>query len=212
MNGASGVDAGERENDRQYGLVDQLVTMHAQLRDRYMRRSTVLSTGQIAISLFLCVVAFIVDDVLVAMGYSPPAARFVLGFAAAGVLVLSIVEFRVDWRAAASRHADAVGELGALKAEYRRFYVESQADDHEKDGVLTGKFEGLVGRLPPIPERDFVRLKARHQYKRILSELVSRDARAPVWLLRLRLRVEGIGSALGGRRLGNEGKGDARDG
>ena len=97
MSGESAENDGtKQENDRQYELTDQLLSMHASLRDKYERRALLLNTTLVAISLFLSVFAFVGDEVLVSLGYRPPIARFFFGFSAVIVLILSITEFRVD--------------------------------------------------------------------------------------------------------------------
>lgn len=197
-----GVCRDEEENERQYRVVDQLLTMHAVLRDRYMRWALVLNTGQIAVSLVLCGFAFVGDDVLRAVGLEPPLARVVFGFAAVVVLILSITEFRVDWRAAGSRHDRAVRELGALKGKYRSWWDEGKG----QFVAITDEFETVQGMLPPIPERLFVRLKARHQFKRLLSREVSDNPMAPAFVLGLRLRLEGMWLACRRRRRKGEEK------
>ena len=50
--------------------------------------------------------------------------------------------------------------------------------------------------LPPIPERDFIQLKADHQFKRIMSRRLSQNPKVPKWFLRIQLRLEGIRVAL----------------
>ena len=52
-------DSTKWENERQYKLIDQLLSMHASLRDKYGRRAFWLNTAQIGISLILCVFAFV---------------------------------------------------------------------------------------------------------------------------------------------------------
>ena len=88
--------------------------MHSSLRDKYERRAFCLNTCQIGVSLFLCVCAFIGDKVLQSYGLVPGTTRLVLGFSALAILLLSITEFRVDWRSAGSRHAQAAARLAEL--------------------------------------------------------------------------------------------------
>lgn len=185
-------DSTEQENERQYKLVDQLLSMHASLRDKYGRRAFWLNTAQIGISLFLCMFAFVGDDVLRSLGYHPPVARFVLGFSAAIALMLSITEFRIDWKTIGSRHVNAVGHLSTLKARYRKGFNESAGSDSKKNLELTTEYQKTMAILPPIPERHFIQLKADHQFKRILSQTLSQNPKAPGWFLRLQLRFQGI--------------------
>ena len=192
----------KQENERQYKLVDQLLSMHSLLGQKYERRALWLNTAQMGISLFLCVFAFVGDDLLRSLGYHPPMARFVLGFSAVVVLMLSITEFRVNWKAVGSRHDNAVGCLSTLKAKYRRAFNESAGSDSKKNTRLTAEYQKTMAILPPIPERHFTQLKAAHQFKRILSLKLSQNPKAPEWFLRIQLRLEGMYAAL--RKGGHE--------
>ncbi len=186
----------KQENERQYKLVDQLLSMHSSLRDKYKRHAFWLNTAQITISLVLCVFAFVGDDLLSSLGYHPPMARFVLGFSAVIALVLSITESRVDWATMGARHVEAVKYLAELKAKYRKAFNESAGNDSQKNSRLTTEYQKVMAILPPIPERYFLQLKADNQFKRVLSQQISQNPKAPVRVLRIRLRLEGMRAAL----------------
>ena len=186
----------QREGTRQYEVVDRLLSMHAVLRDGYKRRALGLNTGQVGVSLFLSIFAFVSDEVLRSLGYEPDMARFVVGLSAAVVLLLSITEFRVDWRMSATRHDEAAECLAKLKARYRRSaarFGDGVGSDH---AGLTADYEKAMADLPAIPERLFGRLKAAHEFKRALSRRIEENPLAPWWLLRTRLRLEGALAAL----------------
>ena len=189
-------DSTKQENERQYKLIDQLLSMHSSLRDKYQHRAFWLNTAQIGISLFLCVFAFVGDNVLRSLGFEPAMARFIIGFSAVIVLLLSITEFRVDWTAVGARHVEAVEYLAELKAKYRKAFGESGENDSKKNFRLTTEYEKTMAILPPIPERYFIQLKADHQFKRILSRRLSQNPAVPKWFLRIQLRLEGMCAAL----------------
>ena len=193
-------DSSRRENERQYELIDQLLSMHSLLRDMYERRAFWLNTIQICISFFLCVFAFVGDDVLRALKYELGMTRFVLGFAAVAMLILSITEFRVDWRAISSKHIDAVKRLSFLKAKYRMAFDETGGNVRRKNLRLTTEYDKTMSIMPPIPERYFLRLKSSHQYKKMLSQRLSLNPKAPQWFLSVQLRLEGIRTALKKRK------------
>lgn len=184
----------DKESARQYRLVDQMLSMHARLRDVYERRAFVLNTGLIGVSLLLCVLAFVGDEVLSLLARDSRISRIQLGFIGLVLLLLSIAEYRVDWRGAGTRHQEAVQRLAALKALYRR-----EPTAPELEG-LTEKYEATMALLPPIPERWFCRLKARHLFKLNLSERLSANPLAYEWLVRVRLRLQGRHIALRPRK------------
>lgn len=196
-------DSHTDENDRQYRVIDQMATMHASMRDRYSRRALLMNTTQIGLSLFLCVSAFVVDEIFASLGLDAARARLVLGLAAACMLIVAITEFRVDWRGREFGHANAVRELSELKARYRKAW--QKRDTIVPGGVetLTAEYERVMAITPSVPERQFLRLKGQHEFKRLLSQEVSRNPGVPVWITRLRLRFSvngGSNSTAAGRR------------
>ena len=186
----------KEENERQYKLIDQLLSMHSSLRDKFERRAFWLNTIQIGVSLFLGVLAFVPDDVIRSLGFDPAIGRYLLGSLAVIVLLTSITEFRVDWKSVGSRHSEAAKHLAELKAKYRKAFSESAGEDSEKNSRLTTDYDRLMVVLPPIPEQYFIRLKAGHKFKILLSNRVGRNPKAPVWFLWFVLRLEGMRSAL----------------
>lgn len=185
-----------RETDRQYDVVDQLLSMHSVLRDRYARRALVLNTSLVGVSLFLCVLAFVDHDVLRTVGVDPATSRVVLGLCGLVLLLLSITEFRVNWTHVASQHALAVGHLADLKAKFRTTSSDKASMGSQTCAMLTEAYHNTMRILPSIPDHEFNRLKAYHQFKRLLSSRISENPKAPNWLLHLQLRLEGICDAL----------------
>jgi hypothetical protein len=169
--------------------------MHSSLRDRLERRSFWLNTLLIAASLFLCVFAFIGDDLLRSVRLDPASTRFVLGFVSVALLILSIIEFRVNLSSVAGKHQEAIARLAALKSKYRKSFTETGGADPAKNARLTKEYDKVMSNLPAIPERWFNTLKAEHVFKRLLSQRVSQFPKAPRWFLRLQLRFEGMREA-----------------
>lgn len=187
----------KNENDRQYRLIDQGLSMHSILRDRYARRATLLNCGLIGTSIFLCAFAFACDQAFTVIGVSPEIAKSALGFLSVVVLILSIIEFRVGWEGKASLHLEATQHLGELKLKYRKAWTENQGNDTKQNGRLSREYEKLQSLLPPIPENKFLSLKKEHEFKRLLSQRVSQHTKTPLWFLRLQMQWEGIREAMG---------------
>ena len=187
---------GKAENERQYIVIDQMLTMHSSHSTSLGRRAFWLNTLLIGSALFLSVFAFVGDDQMQTLGLEPAIARPWLGVSAIVVLVCSIVESRVDWRSISVRHAEAATRLSDLKAEYRKSFAQSQAADIHELARLTSLYDKTMASLVAIPEPRFNNLKAEHRFKRLLSERISALPKTPVWFLRLQLRTDGIREAL----------------
>ncbi len=191
-----GRPATKEENERQYRVIDQMLTMHSSFRDRMERRAFWLNTALIASSLFLTVFSFVGDDLLRALSLDPALTRFVLGLVAVVVLICSITEFRVDWRSVAGRHTEAVSRLARMKAKYRQSFTDTGGYDPQANAILTSECDNMMSNLSTIPDRWFNVLKAEHWFKRLLSERISQYPKTPRWVLRLQLRIEGLQEAL----------------
>lgn len=191
----SGDMSTKEENERQYRIIDQMLTMHSSLRDRMERRAFWLNTILIATSIFLAVFIFVGDDLIILLGLDPTITRFILGLFSIIILVGAITEFRVDWRSVAGKHDYAASRLGELKLKYRKSFAETLGNDNSKNEELVIEYEKVMGSIPKIPDKWFNTLKAEHNFKIILSKKISYFSKAPVWFLRLKLRLEGIREA-----------------
>ncbi len=174
------------ENERQYRIIDQLLTAHSVLRDRYARRARFLSVSALALSVALNGFVFANDDVLkfIFRGHVE-AAKIGLGLVSIGLLVFAIIEFRVNWEGKSQSHSEAVSRLGRLKAKFRDGQT-TPSEDYWS--ALSNEYATTMRELPPIPERSFARLKALHVHKRVLSREISNHPGVPCALLSFRLR------------------------
>ena len=150
-----GNDGTKKENERQYELIDQLLSMHSSLRDKYERRAFLLNTALIGISLFLSVFAFIEDEVLESLGYCPPMARFFFGFSAVIVLICLLPNSGLIGEQWEQSHAEAVRHLAELKGRYRKTFNESAGNDSKRNSRLTTEYQKTMTILPQIPDRRF---------------------------------------------------------
>jgi len=183
------------ENERQYRVVDQMITMHSLYRDRMERRAFWLNTVLIALSLFLTVFTFVGDDLIRQFGFEPGMTRFIFGIVTVFILIASITEFRVDWRSVSGRHAEAVKRLVLLKEKFREAYLNSACSLPAQNALLTTEYNNVMHGLPAIPDRYFNELKAEHEFKVLLSRRISQYPKTPIWFLRLLLWIEGIREA-----------------
>jgi hypothetical protein len=174
------------ENERQYRIIDQLMTSHAVLRDRYARRAKLLNVSLLSFAIALNGFVFASDDFLKLLfpGHAV-AAKIALGIISIALLILSIVELRVDWEGQSQSHSEAVARLSRLKAKYREAHASKTTNRFDE---LTRDYASTMEALPPIPERSFTRLKARHEFKRLLSQEISKHPGLPSVLLSIRLR------------------------
>lgn len=177
--------------ERRRRLVDQLMSMHAALRDRYGLLAAAVSISHITIAFVLSLFLFADDGVFCSFGLTRAGARFVMGFVAAVAFLLSIVDLTLDWRRRAAQYASGVRSLGILKLALRSAHDEGRLNQPRTRADLRRRYETTMSILPEIPEGKFASLKAKHQFKRTISKALSEHPKAPVLLVRLRLRWEG---------------------
>lgn len=178
------------ENERQYRIIDQLMTAHSVLRDRFRRRAEFLKLSLLILSVALNTFVFASDETFKLLFGFVPEAKLWIGVISTALLALSIIEFRVDWEGQSRSHGEALERLGRLKAIYREAHARGEGD--AAHGHLGQEFAGTMEQLPPIPEQSFAQLKGLHHYKRLLSREIDEHPAVPVWLLALRLRWQAI--------------------
>jgi hypothetical protein len=187
------------ELDRQFRVIDMMLTMHAALRDRYGRRATSFDVFLVVLSIVLSAFAFADDKVTRVIGLDVESTKVGIGIASVLLLAASVAGMLVDWKGAKERHSRAVLILSRLKLETRavRKIVGREGANGSEVPERWRENARALDSLPEIPERDFVRLKAKHLRKVELSKLIDAYAALPLWVLRLilmRRSIRGGGS------------------
>lgn len=185
----------ENEHERKRRVIDQMITAHSVLRDRFKRRAFFLSISLLTAAVVLNACVFVRDDVLTGFGLDPKRANIVLGVASAFTFLISLIEVRVDWSGQSRLHEDGVKKLFRLKLALCKLDEATQEDAPHKNEKQNEEFERVMSEIVPLPEGEFNSLKARHRFKVELSKRIDQHPSAPLWWLRLRLRVEGFRGA-----------------
>jgi hypothetical protein len=159
------------EITRQRRLIDQLSTMHSMLRDRYKLQGTALTCVVLVGSVVAIAFAFAGGSARVTiLGLTANRSTW-LGWFAVLTFSLTLVDLILDRRGAARRHGDAVRQLAAIKAEYRT--PPSPGQEIAERDRRSERYQAVMDALPPIPERQFNRLKAWHLRKVAISRHLS---------------------------------------
>lgn len=159
------------EIQRQQRVINQMTTMHSLLSERYRFRGKVLEVVLILLSVGGATMAFASGtDVVSILGVDAQRTTW-LGWLALAVVLVVLIELVFNLSEKGESHADAVRRLAALMSEYRVSTV-SDADTRELER-LTSLYQFVMDGLPPIPERQFNRLKAAHLQKVAISRYLS---------------------------------------
>ncbi len=179
------------EYDRMWGVLDMTLSGHSLLRDRYRRRYKALVLLVLALSILATAAAFLSEAHAVKIG--PFSARLAvwLGVLTSVIFFLTLFDLVVDWRQKALAHDDAARRLADLKARFRS--VTRDGDMVETGNVdLAGEYQRAMDSVARIPERQFLRVKAKHKRKVAISKLISSHPGAPLPYLRLLVYVKGL--------------------
>lgn len=176
--------------NRRRRRIDWMLSAHAKLRDRYVRRSRALTLGVIGLSTAGLTLALANGDQRVTLLGVDGNLQVFLAALAALTFVVGLVDLVVDWRRRAWAHEEAARKLAELKALFVRHRPE---DGHVADGDrLVAEYDRTTAAISPIPESQAARQKARHLRKVELFKRLDKQPTAPVSWLRLVLWWEGV--------------------
>lgn len=162
-----------REYHRMWRVIDMSVTAHSILRDRFRRRERGITLLVIGLSIAATALAFVESRNAV----------HIAGYLTGVIFFLALLDLTSDWSGRARVHGTAAHALSDLKATFRAVTVTDEQVDAE--GVdLAVAYETAMAAVPPIPDREFPALKAKHSRKVALSRLVDEHPGAPVLYLR----------------------------
>jgi hypothetical protein len=176
---------------RKRRVLDQMLTGHSLLRDRYEHRALVLTLLILALSIMATSVAFLSGDSTFSILGIRARVQTWVGVLTAMLFFLTLVDLRVDWRQRAGAHDEAARRLGRLKGLFRSVTIRDGAVD-AGGADLDVEYDTTMEQLPPIPDKRFLWVKAKHTRKVRASMLLDRHAGAPLWYVRLLAMWQGI--------------------
>ena len=177
---------------RKFRVLDQTLSMHAALRDRYARRALFVDALLLACAVVFCASAFASDQVLALLGGAPDRVRYLLKGFSVFAFMLSVVSLRVDWKGIAAAHRQAAEKMSGALAVFRKY----KRDDGSWDASIMGELDGVyweaMRNCVSIPENDFLKLKARHLRKVEISKMLDSNPGCPVFVLRTMLTLSSL--------------------
>jgi hypothetical protein len=184
-----------KELSRQFRLLNQMLSMHAVLRDRYSRRALFIDILFLACSVVFCATTFARDDLFIRIGFAPSDVRYLIGIASVVAFFSSLVALRADWKGMAACHKEAIQKLGRVLSEFRGCRQEDGSWPLDRMVDLHQSYWEAMNNSVAIPDRLFVGLKARHLRKVEISRMSDSAPGCPLFLLRLILLKRSISKA-----------------
>lgn len=186
----------DHEYKRCRRVISWMLTAHATLRDRYVRRARLLTLVVLALSIIGLLLALANDDQQVSLLGLDGRLQIFLAALAAGTFFISLLDLVIGWPGRAAAHADAARQLGELKLLFVRA-VEEQGSWGVPDKDLTSEYERVMAAIPPIPDMKAASLKALHNRKHEVFRRADQHPGAPVWWLRLQVLRDSVRSSAG---------------
>ena len=204
LGGLSVSPISENELNRQFRVLDQTLSIHAMLKDRYARLALILEIVLLACSVVFCATTFARDDVFMQIGLSSKNVRFVLSVTSIAAFFASLFALRVDWKGKSMCHKDAVQKLSNVLALFRKLRREDGTWTQDRADELNLAYWEAMNNVVEIPPNQFVRLKARHLRKVEISKMSSTIPGCPVFLLRFVLFCRCISKVMGKENSNHE--------
>lgn len=163
------------ELKRKKRVADLMVSAHSVLAHRYKGRGVALDILLMIASLFTAFVSIIgffrakvpllgreVDLNLLA----------IIGSCA--IVIVSLAEWRVDWKGLADRHGEAFREFSLIKGELTRAIANGASAIDDDVRRINERYDYIGNKMEPIPSHQFLALKQKHARKVYVSRLLDK--------------------------------------
>jgi hypothetical protein len=161
-----------------------LVSGHANLRDRYNRRATLLDLAVMALSTWLTSVVFIEPRInlkLTPFGIDP---QLWVGLLGVFTFFLSIVQLRVDWKGRSDAHRRSFDLYSEVKRECGYLLASQQPLTAESSQRVLSRYDLATEVGTHMPESEFLAQKRNHLRKIEVSKYLDKHPSASISLLR----------------------------
>jgi len=154
--------------------VDQLITMHSILSQRYDGHCTMVDLVIWCGSIVLLIMAWFDPGLLKVLPFqlSEPQLKLLLGLISAVIFVASLLPLVLQWRNKALEHNGAALSLAELKLCLRQA---EKSDSATPTNEVISQYNRVMDGLCKIPENKFLRLKQEHLRKVAFSKFLDRN-------------------------------------
>lgn len=174
----------QKELNRQFRVLRQMLSIHSSLRDRYALLALIVDILLIASSVVFCATTFARDDLFTKLGLSTKDVRHILGIASIAAFFSSLVALRVDWKGKSAQHRGAVQKLTLALKLFRKLRKSEGRWPENKGNELGEAYWEANSNIIEVPSRKFVRLKAKYLRKVEISKMLHSMPGYPLFVLR----------------------------
>lgn len=184
------------ELSKKVRTVDQTLSMHCILRDRFGRWAWILDTTFLVLSALISVLTFFDTQLTRTFGVNPEGLRLAVGIAALGLFLASLISVQTALHRKSHEHRDAAKVLGRLKAKGKTLKAREPAEGEVV--VYLELVDTAFNDIVPIPESKFLSLKAAHRRKVRVSEFLDQHPSAGPRLAAIRFWVTDVRATIVG--------------
>ena len=163
----------QKELDRKFRVLQQILGIHSELRDRYKKRALLSEITLLGCSVVFCTTVFAGDDFFQNFGIQPSVGNLLLGFASVLAFFTSLVLLLIDLKGNAARHGDAADKWTSALSLFRETRQEDGTWADSRESALNKAYWDADHNSVKIPDRQFNSLKARYLLKVEMSRLQS---------------------------------------
>ncbi|MCY4580336.1 MAG: hypothetical protein OXD31_14995 [Chloroflexi bacterium] len=160
--------------------------MHSILRDDYAKRGLLLDSMIVLTSIIIAALAFFDPSLLNWISIPDQSIKIAIGVLAIIAFFVSVIAWRVDWKAKADAHGRAAAAYTTVK--FNLTAIDPELDANELERLLS-QYEEISKNSIVIPDSKFLSLKSKHLIKVELSRVLNRSPGACVALIRLKLKL-----------------------
>ena len=173
------------ELEHAFRISDQMVTMHSALRDRYAQLALITDCALFAASVVVVALVWVDPSLVEWLPGGITESRVVIGSFSIATFLLSLLSFRVDWKAKSELHRHASEAYSQIKLECRRLLGEIDYAPEADIQRCLARYSDLGQICIAIPENQFLRLKKMHKLKILISKHLDENPETCLWLLRV---------------------------
>jgi hypothetical protein len=175
----------KEELERIRRVADLSCSGHAGLRDRYARMALALDLSIIASSTWLTALAFVAPHFNVTLTPFDADPQLWTGLLSVTTFLLSIVQFKTDWKGRSDAHRRTVAVYAEVKREAGYVLASGNWEGQASQRVFA-RYDMASAVGVEMPERFFLREKRRHRMKVAISRYLDMHPGASIALTRAR--------------------------
>jgi hypothetical protein len=173
-------------------VIETTTTSYGVLRDKYNVYARRMDLLILVLSAIMCATIFMDTNILLRYNIDPCTLRIILGSASLLVFILSIWQSNVKWKQKSNLYSKAFNDVLILRAKLRDMDKFGCEDDVESIKILCHQLTVELAKLPPIPDRQFLVLKAAHKRKVALSRYIDECSGMPYMIIWLSFSIKVI--------------------